>query len=170
MTDQGPVERPGLALALYQPEIAGNAGAAVRLAAALDMPLHLIEPFGFVWDLRRLDRAALDYHRQAVVRRHRSFKEFVHWRYDHGRRVVLLSTSGTIAYTRFRFEPTDVLLAGQESAGVPEPVHAAVDVRLQIPMAAGIRSLNVVTALAMVAGEGLRQLGWQGDGGKRDDA
>ena len=73
--------------------------------------------------------------------------------------MILLTTSGATPYTDFAFKPSDTLLLGRESAGVPESVHQAADARLIVPMAPGARALNVVTAAAMVLGEALRQTG-----------
>jgi tRNA (cytidine/uridine-2'-O-)-methyltransferase len=70
---------------------------------------------------------------------------------------VLLSTKAAQPYTGFAFAPGDTILVGRESAGVPEAVHGAADVRLLIPMKAGMRSINVAQAAAMVLGEALRQ-------------
>jgi tRNA (cytidine/uridine-2'-O-)-methyltransferase len=149
-------------LALYEPDIPQNVGATVRLAAGLGMPLHLVEPFGFVYAATKLGRAALDYHRFATVQRHASFAAFDDWRKVAGARLILLSTRGAAPYAHARFRPGDVLMAGRESAGAPAGVHAAADLTLRIPLRPGVRSLNVVTALAMVAGEALRQTGGTG--------
>jgi tRNA (cytidine/uridine-2'-O-)-methyltransferase len=156
-TKVAPHRDVGLRLALYQPDIAANAGAALRLAACLAVPLVVIEPCGFVWDDRRLRRAGLDYAALAAVTRLSGFAAFEAWRRGARRRLVLLTTAGTLDYQRVAYRPDDVLLAGRESAGVPAEVHAAADLRLRIPLAPGRRSLNVVTALAMVLGEALRQ-------------
>ena len=51
----------------------------------------------------------------------------------------------------------DILLFGRESAGVPDEVHQAADLRLRIPLQKGARSLNVALAAAMVVSEALRQ-------------
>jgi tRNA (cytidine/uridine-2'-O-)-methyltransferase len=50
-------------------------------------------------------------------------------------------------------------MVGRESAGVPEAVHAAADARVVIPLKAGMRSLNVAVAAAMILGEAVRQTG-----------
>lgn len=147
----------GVRLALYQPDIAANAGAALRLAACLGVPLLVIEPCGFVWDDRRLRRAGLDYLAAASLTRFPSFAAFEAWRQAERARLVLLTTAADQAYHRIDYRPGDVLLAGRESAGVPPEVQASADRRVRVPMAAGRRALNVVTALAMVLGEALRQ-------------
>lgn len=144
-------------LALYEPDIPQNAGAVIRLAACLGAGVDLIEPFGFLWDDRRLRRAGMDYLDAAAVVRHRSWPAF-----DEARgtaRLILLTTRGAAPMPSFAFEPGDVLLMGRESAGVPEAVHARADHRVVIPMVPGMRSLNVVTAAAIVLGEALRQTG-----------
>lgn len=147
----------GLRVALYRPEVPPNVGAVLRLAACIGLGVDLIEPFGFVYHPAKLRRIALDYGDKAAIRRHASFEAFDLRRRHAGRRLVLLTTSGARAHTDLAFRPEDVLMAGRESAGVPEAVHAAADARVTVPMLPGLRSLNVVTALAMVVGEALRQ-------------
>jgi tRNA (cytidine/uridine-2'-O-)-methyltransferase len=144
-------------LALYQPDIPQNAGAVFRLGACLNVPVDVIEPCGFVLDDRRLKRVAMDYGAQAEISRHRSWEKFAAG--TNGRRIILLTTQGGTPYTEFAFDPSDILLLGRESAGVPDEVHQAADARLIVRMAPGARSLNVVTAAAMVLGEALRQTG-----------
>jgi tRNA (cytidine/uridine-2'-O-)-methyltransferase len=148
-------------LALYQPDIPGNTGAVIRLATCLGMPLVIIEPCGFILDDRRLRRAALDYLPHLRLVRLPSWPAFEQWRRAERGRLVLLTTRADRVYHAARFRPDDVLLCGQEAAGAPEEVHAAADLRVRVPIAPGCRSLNVVAALAMVAGEALRQTeGW----------
>lgn len=145
-------------IALYQPDIPQNAGAIMRLAACLGVALDLIEPAGFLLGDRRLKRAGMDYLALLDLTRHRSWATFLEQR-DPKRRLILLTTRGTLPYHRFVFEPEDSLLLGRESAGVPDEVHAAADARLRIPMREGARSLNVALAAAIVLGEALRQTG-----------
>lgn len=142
--------------ALYKPDIPQNAGAMLRLAACLGWPLDLIEPAGFHLDDRRLKRAGLDYRERASLVRHESWTAFLA---ACGGRLLLLTTGGETVYTEVEYRPGDVLLLGRESAGVPAEVHEAADRRLRIPIQPGARSLNLVTAAAMVAGEATRQLG-----------
>jgi tRNA (cytidine/uridine-2'-O-)-methyltransferase len=142
-------------LALFQPEIPQNTGAAMRLTACLGLPLDIIEPCGFVWDEAKVKRAAMDYIQFLNLKRHENWDAFKQ-NYKE-RRVILLTTKANLSYLDFKFEPGDVLLAGQESAGAPAYVHESVDARVTIPMASGPRSLNIVNACAMVLGEALRQ-------------
>lgn len=146
-------------LALYQPDIPQNAGAMMRLGACLETPVHVIEPAGFDLSDRRLRRAGLDYLDRVSLTRHASWRVFAAWREAGAARLVLLTTRGDTSFHRFAFRPDDVILLGRESGGVPDEVHAAADARLVIPIAAGLRSLNVATAAAMVLGEALRQTG-----------
>ena len=141
-------------LALYEPDIPQNTGAILRLCACLGVGVDLIEPFGFIWNDRRLKRAGMDYLDQVALTRHRSWAAFQ--ALPRGR-TVLLTTHGTLPYHRFAFAADDTLLFGRESAGVPETVHAGVDARIVIPMRPGLRSINVAMAAAMVLGEALRQ-------------
>ena len=143
-------------LALYEPDIPQNAGSLMRLGACLGVGIDIIEPCGFLLSDRNFRRAGMDYLKSADIRRHESWTRF-HAGLD--RRLVLLTTRGDMPYTGFRFAPTDTLMVGRESAGVPDEVHAAADARLVIPLLPGLRSLNVSQAAAMVLGEALRQTG-----------
>lgn len=144
-------------IALFQPDIAANAAAAIRLGACFATPVLIIEPSGFVWDGKRLRRVGMDYVDHAVVRRWFSWSSFEEARRESGQRLVLLTTRAELPYHRFDFRAGDILLGGRESAGVPDEVHAAADQRIHLPMAPGVRSLNLVTALSIVLGEALRQ-------------
>ena len=146
---------PALRLALYQPDIPQNTGAAMRLCACLGVGLDIIEPCGFVWDERKIRQSGLDYVDLADIMRHGSWENFKDA--QSGRRIVLLTTKSARPYIDFVFQPDDILLAGRESAGVPDDVHKATHERLVIPLRPGLRSLNVINACAMVLGEALRQ-------------
>jgi tRNA (cytidine/uridine-2'-O-)-methyltransferase len=151
-------EDSNLRLALYEPDIPQNTGALLRLAACFGIGIDLIEPLGFLFDDRRLRRAGLDYGDLAAVVRHASWPQFLAAR-DAGSRLVLMTTSGAIALDRFCFVPSDTILLGRESAGVPAAVHGAVDARVVIRLRSGARSLNVAQAGAIALYEALRQTG-----------
>jgi tRNA (cytidine/uridine-2'-O-)-methyltransferase len=147
-------------LALYQPDIPQNAGALMRLAACLGVGFDLIEPCGFVFGDARLRRAGMDYLDHLALERHASWEAFLAGRAAAaagGGRLVLLTTRAALAYAEARYRPADTLILGRESAGVPEAVHEAADLRVRVPMRPGLRSLNVALAAAMVLGEALRQ-------------
>ena len=152
-------------VALFEPDIPQNAGTLMRLSAALGVPMDLIEPAGFVLDDRRLGRALMDYAERLDLTRHDSWRAFEAWRrrLDARPRLLLMTTQGAVRYTDFAYRDGDILLAGRESAGVPEAVHDAADARLIVPMIEGARALNVATATAMVLGEALRQTRWRGE-------
>lgn len=147
-------------LALYQPDIPQNTGAILRLAACFGFPVDVIEPCGFAFDDRRLRRAGMDYLDHVELHRHRSWEAYRAARAGATGRLVLLTTKAAVPYTEVQYAALDSLLLGRESAGVPEDVHAAADLRIRIPMRAGLRSLNVAMAAAIVAGEAMRQLGY----------
>ncbi|OFX13022.1 MAG: tRNA methyltransferase [Alphaproteobacteria bacterium RIFOXYD12_FULL_60_8] len=144
-------------LALYQPDIPQNTGTLLRFASCFSMGVDIIEPCGFLLDDKRMRRAGMDYLDRVEMIRYASWTDFLAQRTPG--RLILLSTRSAHPYTDFAFAPDDTLLLGRESAGVPEEVHARADARLLIPLAPGLRSLNVALAAAMVAGEALRQTG-----------
>jgi len=141
-------------LALFQPDIPQNLGAALRLSACLGVPLDIIEPCGFPLSDRAIRRAAMDYAAKAEVSRHAGWGEFLT---KSDTRIVLFTTRAERAFHEFAYRPDDVLLFGRESAGAPDEVHAAAGARLRIPLRVDARSLNVVMAAAMALGEALRQ-------------
>jgi tRNA (cytidine/uridine-2'-O-)-methyltransferase len=142
-------------LALFQPDIPQNVGAAIRLAACLGVWLDIIEPCGFPISDRSLKRVAMDYDAQVDLLRHDSWSDFLKHPARADGRLVLFTTRGATPYTEFRFLPGDTLLFGRESAGVPDDVHNHAEARLIIPIRG--RSLNVTKTAAMALGEALRQ-------------
>jgi tRNA (cytidine/uridine-2'-O-)-methyltransferase len=144
-------------LALFEPEIAGNVGAVLRLGACLGAAVDLIEPMGFAWDDRRVRRTAMDYIDHVSVTRHAGFEAF---RATIGaRRLILFTTKASQSPYDFVFRPDDVLLFGKESAGVPAAVAECADARLCLPMRSEVRSMNLAMAAALALGEALRQTG-----------
>jgi tRNA (cytidine/uridine-2'-O-)-methyltransferase len=146
-------------IALYQPDIPQNTGTILRLCACLGVKAHIIEPAGFPVTDRAFRRAGMDYLDQVAITRHGSFQAFEEWRAREHQSLVVLTTAAERSYLDHAFRDDQVLLFGRESAGLPEAVHQAADVRLRIPIRVGLRSLNIAMAVALVAGEALRQTG-----------
>ena len=150
---------PLMRLALFEPDIAQNAGTLMRLAACLGVAVDLIEPCGFIVGDAKFRRSAMDYIDRVELVRHRSWSAFQEKRRS-GQlpgRLVLLTTRADLRYAEARFASDDILMVGRESAGVPDTVHAAADLRVLVPMRPGLRSINVALAAGMVLGEALRQ-------------
>ncbi|NQV46248.1 MAG: tRNA (cytidine(34)-2'-O)-methyltransferase [Rhodospirillaceae bacterium] len=141
-------------LALFEPDIPQNTGTLMRTAACLGVSVDIIEPCGFVFSDKQLRRAGMDYLDLGQVERHTSWEAF---QASLESRLVLLSTRAAAVYTDFRFQETDILMVGRESAGVPDHVFEATDAQVRVAMSPGARSLNVAQAAAMVLGEALRQ-------------
>lgn len=145
-------------IALFQPDIPQNTGTILRLCACLGIAAHIIEPAGFPVSDRHFRRAGMDYLDHVSITRHDSWSKFEAWRTGQGYRLLLFTTKGAIDYRDFRYQTSDILLFGRESAGVTDAVVEAADARLVIPIAPGLRSLNVAMTAAMAAGEALRQV------------
>ena len=144
-------------IALYQPEIAGNVGAVLRLGACFGVAVDLIEPMGFAWDDKRVRRTAMDYIDAVDVRRHGDWPTF---RAAAGTaRLVLMTTKATESLYDHQFRADDILTFGKESGGVPPDVAAACDAKVRIPIRAEVRSFNLATSAAIALGEALRQTG-----------
>jgi tRNA (cytidine/uridine-2'-O-)-methyltransferase len=144
-------------LALFQPDIPQNLGAAIRLAACLGVTLEVIEPCGFPLSDKSLKRAAMDYADHVDLLRHDSWAAFAGHPARSQGRLLLFTTRGATAFNAFDYQAGDTLLFGRESSGVPDEVHAAAQGRLVIPIKD--RSLNLATSAALALGEALRQTG-----------
>ncbi|MEM1344105.1 MAG: TrmH family RNA methyltransferase [Pseudomonadota bacterium] len=147
-----------VALALYQPDMAANVGAILRLGACLGAPVHIIEPCGFAFSARAWARTAMDYAALATIHRHSNWTGFETACTGAGARVVALTAHGACGLWDFAFRPGDRLLLGRESAGLPEAIRAGAAARLRIPLVAGARSLNIAVAAAIALAEAQRQI------------
>ncbi len=149
---------------LHNPEIPPNTGNAMRLCAVTGCRLHLIEPLGFDLDDAKLRRAGMDYRDRAVYTVH---SDLPAWRETaNPGRVFAFTVDGELPYTEVDFAPGDSFLFGRESVGLPENVKAEpwVTARLRLPMVAGVRSINLSNAVAIVVYEAWRQSGFKGSG------
>jgi len=142
-------------LCLYQPEIAGNVGAVMRLGACMGVPVDLIEPMGFEWDDKRVRRTAMDYVDHVEIARHASFEAFLETTGQ--ARVILFTTKAAQSSYGFEYRPDDILLFGRESAGVPVDVAMHCLAKVRIPIRPEVRSFNLATSAALALGEALRQ-------------
>lgn len=145
-------------IALFQPEIAGNVGAILRLGACLGTPVDIIEPTGFTWSEKALARSGMDYADVVDIHRHADWAAFEQ---QVPGRIVLLTTRGGVRLDETTFRADDVLLMGSEGSGVPDTVHARAELAVRIPLAEGMRSLNIAVATGIALAEALRQTkGW----------
>lgn len=145
-------------VALFEPEIPGNAGNVARLCAATGSPLHLIGRLGFSFSHPRAKRAVMDYWNEVDLRKHVAWEDFAGA--VEGRRVWMLTTRAERTLWDAAFLPGDVLLFGPESRGLPaELLEAAPERCLRIPMVPQARSLNLGSSAAIALYEALRQLG-----------
>jgi tRNA (cytidine/uridine-2'-O-)-methyltransferase len=144
-------------LALFQPDIPQNVGAALRLGACMATPVDVIEPCGFPLSDAGVRRAAMDYGALAEMKRHPGWVEFLESPERAEGRLILFTTKGAAPLHGFEFRPGDTLIFGRESSGAPPEVHAAAQARLYIPLAPGARSLNLTVSAAIALSEALRQ-------------
>jgi len=142
-------------IALYQPDMPLNVGAAMRLCACMDIELDIIEPCGFPWNRQKIQRAGMDYMDIVKLNRHDSWNQFLETYKD--KRLILMTTKTNQSYCDFEFSDNDILIAGRESSGVPQEVHDLIAHKITIPMAGEARSMNIINATSMITGEALRQ-------------
>lgn len=147
-----------LNIVLVHPQIPPNTGNIARLCAGFQCTLHLIHPLGFTIDDRTLKRAGLDYWPLVPLKEHASLEDF--FKTENPTSFYLLTTKSKRSYTSVSFKKGDYLLFGAETTGLSTDLLQAHSERtLTIPMKGAIRSFNLSSAVAMVVGEGLRQLG-----------
>ena len=143
-------------IALYEPDIPQNTAAIIRTCACLGAKLEIIEPCGFLLSDKRFKRVVMDYINHIQIDFYKSSKAFFEAKKNN--RIVLMTTKGSVSYTKFKFNVNDTILFGRESAGVPDYVHKSIKDRLTIPMQNNLRSLNIASSVAIVLAESLRQI------------
>ncbi|MBT3684293.1 tRNA (cytidine(34)-2'-O)-methyltransferase [Candidatus Pelagibacter sp.] len=153
MTQNSTILRP--IIALYEPDIPQNTAAIIRTCACLGAKLEIIEPCGFLLTDKRFKRVVMDYMDHNQIEFYQSSDKFFEAKKN--QRIVLMTTKGSISYTKFKFNSDDTILFGRESAGVPESIHQLIENRLKIPMNNNFRSLNIASSVAIVLAESLRQ-------------
>lgn len=147
-------------IVLFEPEIPPNTGNIIRLAANTGSQLHLIKPFGFDLDDKKMRRAGLDYHEYAGISVYQDWSEFAA---QHGGEGMYgISTKGSRNYSEVQYENGDFLVFGPETRGLPDVVRNDLGQEqiLRIPMIADSRSLNLANATAVIVYEAWRQLGF----------
>jgi tRNA (cytidine/uridine-2'-O-)-methyltransferase len=146
----------------HTPEIPGNTGNAIRLAAITGAELHLVEPLGFDFSDAKLRRAGLDYHDLAVVTVHKDIEAA--WEALQPERVFAYTSDGETSYTDIDYRAGDVLMFGPESVGLPEWLKRDphVTARVRLPMRPSLRSLNLANAASIAVFEAWRQNGFAG--------
>ncbi|MFB0981931.1 MAG: tRNA (uridine(34)/cytosine(34)/5-carboxymethylaminomethyluridine(34)-2'-O)-methyltransferase TrmL [Alteromonadaceae bacterium] len=151
-----------LDVVLFQPQIPPNTGNIIRLCANTGFRLHLIEPFGFDLDDKKLRRAGLDYHEFAAIKRHKNYEAFI--ANEQPKRVLAITTKTTNYYGDVSFEKGDYLLFGSETSGLPEEVRQQIpdEDKIRIPMLKDSRSMNLSNATAVIIFEAWRQMGFEG--------
>ena len=154
MTQNSTISAPKIAL--YEPDIPQNTAAIIRTCACLGAKLEIIEPCGFLLSDKRFKRVVMDYINLEKIEFYQSSEKFFEKKQN--QRIVLMTTKGSISYTKFKFKSDDTILFGRESAGVPEKVHKLIKDRLKIPMNDKVRSLNIASSVAIVLAESLRQI------------
>ena len=154
MTQNSTISGPKIAL--YEPDIPQNTAAIIRTCACLGAKLEIIEPCGFLLSDKWFKRVVMDYMDLEQIEFYQSSEKFFEKKQN--QRIVLMTTKGSISYTKFKFKSDDTILFGRESAGVPEKVHKLIKDRLKIPMNDKVRSLNIASSVAIVLAESLRQI------------
>lgn len=146
------------AIALFEPEIAGNVGTIIRTNACFGAPLHIIEPCGFPFDMQRIKKSALDYIEHTKIIRHNSFADFFQSEIlEKSRRLILATTKGSVNYSKFEFRDDDVILFGKESAGVPESIALQAHAKILIPMQNQMRSLNIAISCGIILAKSIEK-------------
>ena len=149
-------------IALFEPQIPQNTGNIIRLCANNGCHLHLIEPYGFKIDEKKVRRAGLDYHDLAKISHHKNYAEFA--AAMAGKRIFALTTHGSRPHTEPQYQAGDVLLFGAETHGLTPEIRNSFDpdFRIRIPMMSNARSLNLSNAVAIVSYEAWRQINFEG--------
>ena len=155
MTSKKMIIRPKIAL--YEPDIPQNTAAIIRTCSCLDVMVEIIGPCGFMLNDKRFKRVVMDYLDERMIKFYKNYDVFFQTKKKEKERIVLMTTKASTSYSNFKFNVTDTILFGRESAGVPEKIHKLVDKRLKIPLSFKKRSLNLASSVAITLAESLRQ-------------
>lgn len=142
-------------IVLYQPEIAGNVGACIRLSANTGLPLNIIKPLGFNFQENKIRRAGLDYHDLATVSMYENWSEFEEDITIEN--IAYLSTKGDKNIWDVELKKYTHFVFGPESIGLPKDILENSNNTLTIPMNSESRSINLANAVSIVSYEYLRQ-------------
>jgi tRNA (cytidine/uridine-2'-O-)-methyltransferase len=146
-----------LNLVLYQPEIPNNTGSLIRLSANMGANLHLIKPYGFEINDKRLRRAGLDYKELANVYEYENFDDYLDK--ANPTKLYFVSTKVSKSYADVKYHSDDSFLFGSETQGLPKEIMDEYD-GITLPMQKGSRSLNLSNCVSIVAYEAWRQIGF----------
>ncbi|MCH5161195.1 MAG: tRNA (uridine(34)/cytosine(34)/5-carboxymethylaminomethyluridine(34)-2'-O)-methyltransferase TrmL [Clostridiales bacterium] len=147
-------------IVLVEPEIPQNTGNISRTCACTGSRLHIVKPMGFEITDAKLKRAGLDYWDKLDLTYYDNLDAF--FKANEGNRMFFLSKKATKRYTDVAYRDGDFLVFGKETKGLPESLIIDNDAALRIPMASGLRSLNLSNTVALVLYEALRQTGFYG--------
>ena len=142
-------------IVLYKPDIPQNTAAIIRLAACLNLKIHIIEPCGFDLNDKRFKRVVMDYFGLCKIFRYEDYESFL--RKNQKSRIILVTTKAKKIFHKHKFIRDDMILFGRESAGVPDDIHKVIKDRLKIPMKNNMRSLNIASSVAIILAESLKQ-------------
>jgi len=144
-----------LNLVLFQPEIPSNTGNLIRLSANMGANLHLIKPYGFEMNDKRLRRAGLDYKDLASVYEYDNFDDYLDK--ANPSKLYIVSSKVSKNYTDIKYHNNDSFLFGSETKGLPKEIFDEYE-GITVPMQDGSRSLNLSNCVSIVAYEAWRQL------------
>ena len=150
-----------VSVCLYEPEIPPNTGNIIRLCANTNSCLHLIHPLGFSLDQKSVRRSGLDYHDLAIIYEFDDWNSYIQ---SHSRRMIAVSTKGTMLYSDIEYNQDDILVFGPETRGLPADIRDGKDFHavVRLPMRPNNRSLNLSNSVAILLYEAWRQLDFKG--------
>ena len=150
-------------IVLYEPEIPENTGNIMRTCAGTNSKLHLIEPFGFIFDVNRIKRSGANYIDKVDYERYLDYEDFTS---KNKGEYYYFTRYGTKSYSDIDFSDSSkniYLIFGKESTGIPKEIlHDNLDKCYRIPTSDNIRALNLSNCVALVTYEALRQQDFKG--------
>ncbi|AOG60336.1 tRNA (cytidine/uridine-2'-O-)-methyltransferase [Spiroplasma helicoides] len=144
---------------LFEPEIANNVGAIMRTCALTNAKLHLIEPFGFIFDKRNFARTSANNFEGCEYVRYEDWAQFC--AQNPKANVFYMTRYGKKPISDFNFKAIDdeiYIMFGRESTGIDKNIlKQNLDKCFRIPMVESGRSLNIANSVGIATYEVLRQ-------------
>ncbi len=142
-----------LNIILFEPEIPTNTGNVARTCVGLNCNLHLIKPYGFHLDDKKMKRAGVDYWDKLNLFEYDSFEDFLS-KNKINNNLYIITRHGKRTPDKIEYPNNNkdlYLMFGKESSGLPEPIMKKyLDFSVRIP-SINVRSLNLSNCVAIFA-------------------
>lgn len=154
-------------IVLFEPEIPENTGNIIRTCYSFGFKLHLIRPYGFIFNPNKFKRSSTNHIDMNNIFEYDDWAEFILKNNIDNQNIYFFTKYGEITPDKMKCDLLDknyFLIFGKESTGIPKDImnkyHKNQWVR--IPMIKNVISINLSNSVAIAGYEVLRQFDYKG--------